>query len=214
VALPFFLAPAHRTLTPWLILNEGGAAPVEKVLPMIIGGQEQDNWCWAAVSNAISKFYGSKEWSQCKIASAIKGGNCCGSSGSAAPCNEYGKLHEALTLTGNFVRKEMIDQLGSWPVIKFTSLRAEIDNERPVGTRVQWVSNAAHFQAIRGYTVGVSGTPYIHVTDSIYKETTLPFADFGRKYPTQSSTWWNIVYFTQASSGIVLAEKAVQEFTA
>ena len=56
--------------------------------------QDQDQWCWAAVSASISGYYSPEDkWSQCKIASYVLEGNCCEE---PASHNKAAYLQEAL----------------------------------------------------------------------------------------------------------------------
>ena len=60
--------------------------------------QEQDNWCWAAVSTSVSHFFDpASTWTQCSLASNQLNLECCVD---ASPCNETWTLDEPLQVVG------------------------------------------------------------------------------------------------------------------
>jgi len=82
------------------------------------------NWCWSAVSAAISRFYDADtEWSQNNIATAVLGVDCSVVSPPAHPieCNEIAALEDALAASGN-LREPPTDPLD------YVQITAEIDN--------------------------------------------------------------------------------------
>lgn len=66
--------------------------------------QTQSNWCWAATSKSVSKYYCLfSPWSQCSIASSELGLTCC-TNPVPGPCNVPWYLNKALTRTNNLDR--------------------------------------------------------------------------------------------------------------
>ena len=98
-------------------------------LPFNMEPQTQTNWCWAATSKSVSQFYfPSTTWTQCKIASAELGGNCCVSPVPSS-CNVPWYLDRALTRTNNFVK--VVSRS-----LTYDEIYSEIHAGRPVGARI------------------------------------------------------------------------------
>lgn len=173
----------------------GGVGANSHSLGFAVAPQLQSNWCWAAVTDSIARYYdSSSSWTQCKIANTALGrSDCCGSGAAdGGKCNKPWRLHEAMALTNNFV--------GLVPSpMSFSKIQQEVNSGRPVGTRVGWNGGGGHFQAIVGWTVGVSGDEYLHISDPIYLETQILFQEFAGKY--QAGGNWNYSYLSQDAVG-------------
>src|SRR5580700_3120108 len=142
MALPRFLGPSNAiALPPRPLAGALGLASTSGKLAFTIQPQQQTNWCWAAVSTSVSHFFSAASaWTQCLVANAtLSRQDCCGA-GAADPkkCNIYGYLDQALTTTRNF-RQKLPRRLN------FAEVQAEIQASKPVGTRVAWFGNGAHF---------------------------------------------------------------------
>ncbi len=72
--------------------------------------QQQQFWCWSAVTTSISKFYDpGSSLTQCKLANSIfKRDDCCqdDKAGKANPCNKMCLMQDALTKVGYFDCKQ------------------------------------------------------------------------------------------------------------
>jgi len=106
--------------------------------------QTQSNWCWAACTASVSRFYDpDSAWTQCRLADAeLQQSGCC-HDGAAAGCNQPWYLDRALARTGNFVRWQP-SQLAA------AEVEAEIDAGRLVAARVAWQGGGGHFVVIGG----------------------------------------------------------------
>src|SRR3954471_13335913 len=83
----------------------GGAPPeAARTLTFGVQHQQEDQWCWAAVTSSVSAFYGVPSWTQCRIVNAELGQTACCTRGSSKPCNQPWRLDKALTLSGNLTR--------------------------------------------------------------------------------------------------------------
>ena len=156
------------------------------ILPFNIEHQTQSNWCWAATSKSISKFYASlSSWTQCKVASSELSLTCCTSPVPGA-CNIPWYLDRALTRTNNFV---------SYAVpISWQRVLQELQKGLVVGARVGWNGGGGHFMVIHGATTnGV--VEYLHIDDPIYGKSVLPYNQFLSNY--QASGKWTHTYFTK-----------------
>src|SRR5580704_4198524 len=130
-------------------------------MPFPIEQQEENDWCWAAVSNSTDHYYDpASSLAQCKIVKQVFGGatDCCANT---SACNQPAKLQDALTNIGRL--KNQI--VGS---CDFTEIKTEIDGRRPVCVRIQWFGAGAHFVVICGYKVLASGARTIEVADPFY----------------------------------------------
>ncbi len=163
--------------------------------------QEQNDWCWAAVSNSTDHYYDPRSsLAQCKIVKQVLAAttDCCGSPGA---CNQPEKLQTALTRIGR------LNRLIVGPS-DFTLIKSEIDQKRPVCVRIQWFGAGAHFVVISGYTVLASGDRIIEVADSFYGESSsgtyhgiwnIDFDLFPASY--QSGGTWSATFLTQSKPG-------------
>src|SRR5262245_35787098 len=86
----------------WLVLDPRKlVAGTSQCTGLTVEHQQQTNWCWAAVSNSVSRYYDpSSTWSQCTIANAELGHSSCCTNGGSAACNQPWFLDRALTRVG------------------------------------------------------------------------------------------------------------------
>jgi hypothetical protein len=157
------------------------------VLNFNMEAQTQSNWCWAATSKSISRFYATflNPWTQCKIASEELGKTCC-TSPVPGPCNVPWYLDRALSRTQNFVELK--------GTMTWESVKAEIDKGLIVGTRIGWSGGGGHFMAIYGVSK-VWNTKYFHIDDPIYGKSVLTVSQFSNNY--QGSGSWTHSYITK-----------------
>lgn len=142
--------------------------------------QTQTNWCWAAVSASVGNYYGTGSWTQCGVATAALDRNCCNQPG---PCNVYGYLDSALTITRSFNGMNQ----GS---LQLSAIENQINMGRPIGLRCAWYGGGAHFLAI----YGTNGN-YLLIADSIYGYSTRALNAFPGSYNGGGN--WTNTYFTR-----------------
>jgi len=103
--------------------------------------QTQTNWCWAAVSTSVSKYFKpASTWTQCRVVNAELGQRTCCVNGGTAACNKPWYLDRALTRTGNF--KAITG------VAPQTNVSTEMTGKRPLCARIGWSGGGGHFVAI------------------------------------------------------------------
>ncbi len=160
---------------------------ISKVLAFNMHAQTQTQWCWAATSTSVSKFYSIfSPWTQCKVASQAMGETCCASP-VPSPCNQPWYLNLALDITENFVSYQ-------GGTITWNQIRDELDKGLVVGARIGWSGGGGHFMVIHG--VSKQGlTEYLHIDDPIYGKSTLTYQQFATNY--QGSGTWTHTYFTK-----------------
>ncbi len=178
VPLPLPAAPLLRFAGPI-----GGAAASAN-LNLSVEAQMGNNWCWAATSKSVSAFFDpASPWTQCGIAAACLGGQCCVA---PAPCDVPFALEIALAVTGNL---QGAPQQGS---DSRANVQGEIDGGRPVCCHIAWSADSGHFVAISGYDWN---TDDVFVEDPLYGSQTVPYAGFVSAYRGSGS--WDYTYLTQ-----------------
>jgi hypothetical protein len=132
--------------------------------------------------------------------------DCC-AGGAADPlrCNQPWYLDQALNVTRNLLRVEGRS-------FTFAEVQAEIARDAPLGTRVGWFGGGGHFQTIVGWLVADNGTEYIDVSDPIYLDNQIAFAQFASGY--QSGGVWSHSYLTSAPpAAVAMAGGAAMAFS-
>lgn len=158
-----------------------------QVLPFNMQAQTQSNWCWAATSTSVSRFYSFfSPWTQCKVAAAELSESCCNSPVPAA-CNVPWYLDKALTRTKNFVSI----QSGT---VTWEKVKEQLAKGLVVGARIGWSGGGGHFMVIHGVS-RFGSTKYLHIDDPIYGKSVLTYNQFATNY--QGSGSWTHTYFTK-----------------
>jgi Papain-like cysteine protease AvrRpt2 len=120
-------------------------AYVEVKIPFNLQKQEQDNWCWAAMTDSVNKFFDpTTSWTQCKLASAHFTGNNCCINGASAACNQPYATRDALRDLGN------LGSIQTKPA-GFQTIMNEINGNRPLACRMEWRGGGAHVVAAYGF---------------------------------------------------------------
>jgi hypothetical protein len=168
-----------------------GGAPVVSV-NFRVDRQVQNNWCWAAVSSSIANFFSAGSWTQCGVASAEMGGQCC-QYGNSWQCDQPHFLDRALARVGHF------NSVG--PVAPAPQVQAELGAGRPVAIRVGWNNGApnggGHFLAISGITPYGPVDAIIEVTDPIFAVSTILGSALAGGGYQQGGGRWTHSYFVR-----------------
>jgi hypothetical protein len=147
--------------------------------------QQQSNWCWAATSVSVARYYDpNMTWTECTLVNAELGRNDCCGAGGPGPCNQPNVLDAPLRRVGH-----LNNMIGG------TTSRDTLQNElragRPVCARTAWSGGGAHFVAITGFAPG----DLIEVDDPISGVSDVDYDVFTTAY-LNSGTWTH-TYFTQ-----------------
>ena len=159
--------------------------------------QEEANWCWAAVTQAVRAFfYPAALLTQCSIAGTVLAAeypastpfSCCQD---PDQCDIPAPLQDALTVTNN-LRSTMQGQ-----VLTFEQIKAELTGTtpKPVCVRIEWANGGAHFIAIYGYREFTSGIRQVLVADPLFQDGTAAYVlyedllDFYDQYGRWSDTF-------------------------
>jgi Papain-like cysteine protease AvrRpt2 len=181
--LPDFLTPQISISLPSATPasgSAGGSGAGARSLQFTIQLQEQDFWCWAAVSASISAYYDSQTCrTQCLVANVALSRHDCCNSGAAdlKKCNQRWYLDGALRITRN-LRQAIVNG-----PLSFSAVQSEIGAGAPAGCRVGWYGGTeGHFMVITGWVVADSGVQYIEISDPIYLNSQIEFGAFASSY--------------------------------
>ena len=162
--LPDLLAPTttarrHRAVAPVL--------RIVRTLNLAMEKQETDNWCWAAVSVSVRKFYGLP--------------------GPATQCEQAGRLLNIPTCCADrdscdkrFVIDPAIFSL-SLGAFLFDAVKQQVDNGRVVTARIKWAEGGTHFVCIDGY-IEAGPQQLVSVKDPFYEPSTIPYETLKSAY--------------------------------
>ena len=179
--------------------QDGGAAPSvpyvgNPQLGFTMQSQDATQWCWAAVTVSVVKFYQpGAGMTQCQIAQKVLcKADCCTD---MSVCDTPYVVYHPLGAVGHLeeVRAGPIQLQG---VPNELSIQREVDSGRPIVCRIGWSGGGGHFIVLYGYDLS-GPTGYVHVADSengnsVY---TLPALQSG--YKNGSGTWTH-TYTTSA----------------
>ncbi|MBV6701093.1 papain-like cysteine protease family protein [Kitasatospora aureofaciens] len=116
-----------------------------KKLNITMQQQQQTNWCWAASGNTIATWFG-YSYSQNQFCNAAFGRSI----DSSCP-NSQATLGDV---------QNALDWIGITPgsyvtgYLRYSTVQAEVDANRPVETRIQWSSGGGHMHVVYGYDTG------------------------------------------------------------
>jgi|SRR5947209_2882588 len=151
--------------------------------------QKQDQWCWAAGSVSIARFYGLNAWTQCLLANHEFGETTCCDDGAADACDKPWYPNRSLQTVGCF---------GGYRAGPLTvaEIAAELSANRPVGVGISWSGEGGHFIVISAVD---DGTRIVRVDDPWYGRAEIEYDMICNAYRT--SGIWTDVYLTATSAG-------------
>jgi hypothetical protein len=132
-----------------------GWYPFNQNLSSGIQGQQQTNWCWAAVACSVTAYYDPKTtWTQCQIVNKQRNLTTCCADGSSSECNQKGDCGQALADTGHLANYAGI--------LSFDEIVREVEAGHPVGIRVMWGAGpVAHAIVVTGWDTD----QFVHIDD-------------------------------------------------
>ncbi|RSK38974.1 papain-like cysteine protease family protein [Hymenobacter perfusus] len=151
--------------------------------------QEKSNWCWAAVSQAVSRYILKyKKYEQVTIASKMTGCSCITTCLENYPCNKMQLLDKTFRVTG--CKYNSIYSCGKiMPAWVLPKIIGRIDMHRPIPCRIQWVTErTGHFSVIYGYYLENVNWIFVADPDSGYS-----VCNLDEYYSGSSSILTNIV---------------------
>ncbi|WP_435858828.1 papain-like cysteine protease family protein [Streptomyces pathocidini] len=138
LALPTATAGAATAAAP----SKPPAGADTKRLDITMQAQRKTNWCWAAAGNTIATWFG-QDRSQnefCNAAFNHRQGGDCPNSQAALDDVQTGLSWTGVN-SGSYVANSL----------SYSTVRAEIDADRPLETRIRWSSGGGHMHVIYGY---------------------------------------------------------------
>jgi Papain-like cysteine protease AvrRpt2 len=190
--IPQSLQPLLSVSVPALAPPVAGAGPSSgSIAGYSIQHQSYSNWCWAAVTASVANCFNPPgTLSQCSVAANQLGLNCCGGDG-PGPCNRTWNLDQPLQQVGNYDHRDD-------STVLFSDLQTEVSGQRPVGCRIVWSDQSAHFVTVIGWSTA-NGSDWVDVGDPAAGFVQLSYSDLVSAYDSQG-TWTN-TYITRSSAG-------------
>ncbi|MBA5686695.1 papain-like cysteine protease family protein [Rugamonas apoptosis] len=154
----------------------------------VVAPQLYTQWCWAAVSSSVSKYFDSaSQWTQCQVASAELSLQCCSDGG---PCNTWWYLDRALARTQNangwFAGASDVQQTAG-----------ELGSGRPICIRVEWPDGGGHFLAVIGTYQDSAGTERLLLSDPIFGSSSYSRDDLVNGAYQNGHGRWTHTYLTR-----------------
>jgi hypothetical protein len=140
------------------LISEVLTGNLGKNMPFQMDRQEETQWCWAAVSVSVDRYFAdtSMNLTQCRLAENVLGPGSCSH---PENFNEPRRLQEGLRIVGNLREPPLRNP------VSFKTIQREIAANRPVCARIAWDGGGAHFVVIDGCTAFKSGFQQLHVAD-------------------------------------------------
>ena len=157
-------------------------------LLFVMPAQEQTDWCWAAVSDAVARFYNPAcGTTQCNIAGATLARSDCCTGSAPSPCNIPWKLDRSLGTVHH------LNAMSTTPTA-YATVRDEIDAGNPVCARIAWPIRGGHFIALSGYfdATAPGGPDLVDVADPLYGPSRYSFTALNTSY--QGTGQWSHTY--------------------
>ncbi len=189
MSLPKLLQTTKQKIAlPMMDAAMGGAPQNAATLPFSLQTQQQNQWCWAAVTVSVSLFYNAGSgWSQCSLVNAEFGRSDCCINGGFSFCNQPHVLDKPLSRTGNL-------NAMTPSVTSFAGVMSEIGNKHPLGCRIGWTAGGGHFVVVHGFSDGANGS-WVTVEDPFFGPSTYVYNVFCTSY--RNSGRWTHSYVTK-----------------
>jgi hypothetical protein len=142
------------------IVPVGYGYGASKILNVPEETQEQDQWCWAACSQALLSFF-KKEISQCRVADFARDRQDCCSK--PEECNDPNYMYGIAGSIEDILNHWCVSSAPLESALGFAECKKEINNDRPFLIRYEWWEGGGHFLVVRGYATDSPG--YLHIMD-------------------------------------------------
>jgi hypothetical protein len=148
----------------------------------------QLNLCWAAAAaSTVNYLAGRRSLRKCEVAQDRRpppaAVDCCAT---LDQCDVEGSVSQSLRKRQRLRR---VDQ--GKPLIQ--TIKDEIDNDKPVCVRIEWLSTSVgHFVVITGYS-GVPGSEMIQVKDPLFTDRSVDFDSFPAQYE-EGADWTHTIF--------------------
>jgi Repeat of unknown function (DUF5648)/Papain-like cysteine protease AvrRpt2 len=150
--------------------------------------QQQTNWCWAATTVSITKYYdAASPWTQCLLVNKALGMSTCCQNGSTTACNQGWYGDKALSITGHLAGT-------SSGAPSLSTVKDQINALRPISIAIYWNGGGGHNPAVDGYNTDTN-PPTIDIQDPWYGHSTQDFNTFPASYHGGAN--WGYSFFTK-----------------
>ncbi|MEV7771712.1 papain-like cysteine protease family protein [Kitasatospora sp. NPDC086791] len=182
-AAPTATAPApHQVRQAAAPGSTADQAGTYKKLNITMQQQQQTNWCWAASGNTIATWFG-YGYSQNQFCNAAFGR----AADSSCP-NSQATLADV---------QNGLDRIGINPgsyvtgYLRYGTVQAEVDADRPVETRIQWSSGGGHMHVLYGYD---TGNDWVYWGDPWPSNYRYNWADYWYYVDNDTFSWTHSLY--------------------
>lgn len=153
-----------------------------KKLNISMQAQQNSNWCWAASGDTIASWFG-YSYSQNQFCNAAFGRSIDSScpNSQAALDNVQSALSWIGINPGNYVTGYLY----------YSTVQNEINNNRPVETRIQWSSGGGHMEVLYGYD---TGNNWVYWGDPWPSDYRYNWADYSYYVSNSSFSWTHSLY--------------------
>ncbi|MGW2813060.1 papain-like cysteine protease family protein [Streptomyces sp. NPDC001415] len=158
------------------------AAASAKKLNITMQSQQKNNWCWAGSGNTIATWFG-RNYTQNQFCNAAFGraqGYDC-PNWQADLGNVQNALDWAGINSGSYV--------SGW--LRYSTVQTEINNNRPIETRIQWSSGGGHMHVLYGYDTASS---WVYWGDPWPSSTRYNWASHDWYVDNNSFSWTHSLY--------------------
>ena len=133
----------------------------EKIINVPWIKQEQSNWCWAACTEMILRYYGKSGIQQCELANELFNQSECCLNPASRKCNKPCDIEAVSNLySRKCIHSEFVDKN-----VPFSKLQSELDADRPIEVFLSWKNKkTGHLVIIRGWRID-DKEEFVHVND-------------------------------------------------
>lgn len=145
-------------------------------LPVPYFRQGADNWCWAATTVMVSRYFGNQRIEQCDLANWLLGYNICCATTTPDPCDRPCQMSDVQRLF------RALDYNCESPIeghVSISALQFEIARGRPIEIAFQWSSTRRGHVAL---VCGVGENGMIDVLDPWYGQVQVRYENLVAAY--------------------------------
>ncbi|MCX4747038.1 C39 family peptidase [Kitasatospora sp. NBC_01287] len=175
-------APLAQARPAFAAGTETAAGGTARTLNISMQQQQNSNWCWAASGDTIASWFG-YDYSQNQFCDAAFGR----STSSTCP-NSEAALNNVQTA---------LDWIGIDPgdyvtgYLYYSTVQNEINNNRPVETRIQWSSGGGHMEVLYGYDLSDN---WVYWGDPWPSDNRYNWASYSYYVSNSSFSWTHSLY--------------------
>ncbi len=143
-----------------VILSSVSIAAKTKILAVPEVVQQQNQWCWAGVSDAVLSYF-NKDIEQCRMANFAWSRTDCCTNPTSANCNQPNSMYGTSGSLKEILNRWCVKSRSKASALGFSKVKYQINRNRPIVIRYAWDSGGGHFILIRGYST--DGPKYLYL---------------------------------------------------